>query len=198
MEHPDTAREFPIRTVAALIEEQIARTPGKTAVVFGDTALTYADLDRRAELLADRLAAASPPEEIVALALPRSADFAVALLAVLKTGAAYLPIDLSYPPARIKKMLETARPCWSSTQTIRRTSGRGRRRVNARLVRALPAPGRDEAPASLPGLTGTAIGTDARAPRHPPARLPSPAATSRPWWPHPGSGPKTTRAIPPT
>ncbi|MCP9963868.1 condensation domain-containing protein [Actinomadura madurae] len=58
VEHPDTARELPARTVAALIEEQVARTPDATAVVFGDTVLAYADLDRRAEALADRLTAA--------------------------------------------------------------------------------------------------------------------------------------------
>ncbi|WP_433479115.1 amino acid adenylation domain-containing protein [Spirillospora sp. CA-142024] len=111
VEHPDTAREFPVRTVAALIEEQVARTPDKTALVFGDTVLTYADLDRRAEGLADRLAAAGAgPEQVVALTLPRSDEFAVALLAVLKTGAAYLPIDLAYPPARVRTMLDTARP----------------------------------------------------------------------------------------
>ncbi|WP_255275828.1 non-ribosomal peptide synthetase [Actinomadura madurae] len=111
VEHPDTARELPARTVAALIEEQVARTPDATAVVFGDTVLAYADLDRRAEALADRLTAAGAgPERVVALALPRSEEFAVALLAVLKTGAAYLPIDLAYPPARVRMMLDTVRP----------------------------------------------------------------------------------------
>ncbi|WP_165975700.1 non-ribosomal peptide synthetase, partial [Actinomadura rubrisoli] len=109
--HPDTAREFPVRTAAALIEAQAARTPDKTALVFGDTALTYAELDRRAEDLADRLAVAGAgPERVVALALPRSDAFAVALLAVLKTGAAYLPIDLAYPPARVEAMLDAVRP----------------------------------------------------------------------------------------
>ncbi|NKZ05444.1 non-ribosomal peptide synthetase [Actinomadura latina] len=111
VEHPDTTREFPIRTAAALIEDQAARTPGKAAVVFGDTVLTYAGLDRRAEALADRLAAAGAgPEQVVGLALPRSDAFAVALLAVLKTGAAYLPVDLSYPPARVEAMLDAVRP----------------------------------------------------------------------------------------
>ncbi|WP_187414062.1 non-ribosomal peptide synthetase [Actinomadura chibensis] len=111
VEHPDTSRAWPVRTVAALIEERAARAPGATAVVFGDTVLTYAELDRRAEALADRLAAAGAgPEKVVAIALPRSDEFAVALLAVLKTGAAYLPVDLSYPPARVRMMLDTVRP----------------------------------------------------------------------------------------
>ncbi|TYK43424.1 non-ribosomal peptide synthetase [Actinomadura decatromicini] len=111
VEHPGTSRAWPVRTVAALIEEQAARTPTSTAVVFGDTVLTYAELDARAEALADRLAAAgAAPERVVAIALPRSAEFAVALLAVLKTGAAYLPVDLSYPPARVRMMLDAVRP----------------------------------------------------------------------------------------
>ncbi|MFB4311445.1 amino acid adenylation domain-containing protein [Actinomadura sp. GTD37] len=111
VEHPGTEREFPIRTAAALIEAQAARTPEATAVVFGGAALGYAELDRRAEALADRLAAAGAgPEEVVALALPRSDAFAVALLAVLKTGAAYLPVDLSHPPARVEATLDAVRP----------------------------------------------------------------------------------------
>ncbi|WP_242890736.1 non-ribosomal peptide synthetase [Actinomadura litoris] len=109
--HPDTARELPAATAAALFEAQAARTPDATALVFGGTALTYAELDARAEALADRLAAAGAgPERVVAIALPRSDAFAVALLAVLKTGAAYLPLDLAYPPARIEAMLAAVRP----------------------------------------------------------------------------------------
>ncbi|RSN67120.1 hypothetical protein DMH08_14455 [Actinomadura sp. WAC 06369] len=110
VEHPDTARATPA-TAARLVEKRAASDPDAVAVVFGDTRLTYAELDRRAEALADRLAAAGAgPERTVALALPRSAEFAVALLAVLKTGAAYLPIDLAYPPARIDAMLDAVRP----------------------------------------------------------------------------------------
>ncbi|MDL4817070.1 non-ribosomal peptide synthetase [Actinomadura opuntiae] len=111
VEHPDTARDLPAPTAAALVEAQAARTPDATALVFDDTAMTYADLDRRAEALADRLAAAGAgPERVVGIALPRSDAFAVALLAVLKTGAAYLPIDLAYPHARIEAMLDAVRP----------------------------------------------------------------------------------------
>ncbi|HEU5023557.1 MAG TPA: amino acid adenylation domain-containing protein, partial [Spirillospora sp.] len=111
VEHPDTARDLPVRTVAELVEAQAARTPAATALVCGGTSITYADLDRRAEALADRLAAAGAgPERVVGIALPRSDAFAVALLAVLKTGAAYLPIDLAYPRARVDAMLDAARP----------------------------------------------------------------------------------------
>ena len=114
-EHPDTARDFGGRTVAGLFAEQVARAPDAPAVIGpgadGEVTLTYAELDARAEALADRLAAAGAgPERIVAIAMPRSVDFAVALLAVIKTGAAYLPIDVTYPRARIDHMLSVAEP----------------------------------------------------------------------------------------
>ncbi|MEV0758075.1 amino acid adenylation domain-containing protein [Streptosporangium sp. NPDC050280] len=114
---PGPVDEFAPLAVARRIEVQVARTPHATAVVCGDVSgdggitLSYAELDERAEVLADRLAAAGAgPEEIVAIALPRSAEFVVALLAVLKTGAAYLPIDTTYPRSRIDLMLDTAGP----------------------------------------------------------------------------------------
>ncbi|MFD1546304.1 amino acid adenylation domain-containing protein, partial [Nonomuraea guangzhouensis] len=94
-----------------LIAAQTRRAPDAPAVRCGGDELTYADLDRRATQLARRLAArGAGPESIVAVALPRSADLVVALLAVLKAGAAYLPIDLDYPRERIALMLSGARP----------------------------------------------------------------------------------------
>ncbi|MFC4531110.1 non-ribosomal peptide synthase/polyketide synthase [Sphaerisporangium dianthi] len=94
-----------------LFAAQARRTPGAPAVRFADTELTYAELDRRAGRLASRLAAlGAGPERLVAVALPRSADLVVALLAVLKTGAAYLPIDVAYPRDRVAFMLRDARP----------------------------------------------------------------------------------------
>ncbi|MFD8495278.1 amino acid adenylation domain-containing protein [Amycolatopsis sp. NPDC059657] len=108
----NTAEAGPIaavpRNVRALFEAQVARTPDATAVVFGDTKLTYAELDARANRVASALGAG--PETVVALALPRSADFAIALIGVLKSGAAYLPIDISYPAERIDLMLTDAKP----------------------------------------------------------------------------------------
>ncbi|MCP9489463.1 MAG: amino acid adenylation domain-containing protein [Solirubrobacteraceae bacterium MAG38_C4-C5] len=88
-------------TVHAAFAAQAARTPDATAVVDGDEGLTYAQLDRRAEALAARLrAAGAGPEQVVAVAVARSASLIVALLGVLKAGAAYLPVDPSHPPAR--------------------------------------------------------------------------------------------------
>ncbi|CAM5698423.1 non-ribosomal peptide synthase/polyketide synthase [Streptomyces californicus] len=95
----------------ALVEAQVRRAPEHPAVVFGSTVLSYAELDRRANRLARRLIGiGTGPEQVVALAVPRSADAVVAMLAVLRTGAAYLPIDPRYPAQRIAFMLTDARP----------------------------------------------------------------------------------------
>ncbi|MEV7551149.1 non-ribosomal peptide synthase/polyketide synthase [Amycolatopsis sp. NPDC089917] len=101
-----TSHPVPERTLAGAFAQQVARTPSATAVVFEDTELSYADLDARAELLARELRSlGAGPDEIVAVAVPRSAELMVALLAVLKSGAAYLPIDLDYPADRLEFML---------------------------------------------------------------------------------------------
>ncbi|MFI5496359.1 amino acid adenylation domain-containing protein [Actinoplanes sp. NPDC051859] len=94
-------------TVHGHIEAQAARTPDAVAVTFGDTTLTYADLDARANRLARVLQEhGAGPGRIVGVAQPRSAELMVTLLAVLKAGAAYLPLETDYPPSRIALMLE--------------------------------------------------------------------------------------------
>ncbi|MFF7209724.1 non-ribosomal peptide synthase/polyketide synthase [Streptomyces sp. NPDC008238] len=99
-------RDVPATTLPAAIAARTARTPGATAVVYGDTTLTYAELDARAEALAVRLRArGAGPGRFVAVAVPRSAELMVALLGVLKSGAAYLPVDLDYPAERVAYML---------------------------------------------------------------------------------------------
>ncbi|MBT2676074.1 amino acid adenylation domain-containing protein, partial [Streptomyces sp. ISL-14] len=101
-----TARPVPDATLASLFADRVARSPHATAVVFEGTSLTYAELDRRAEVLARRLRArGAGPEGFVAVAVPRSAELMVALLGVLKAGAAYLPVDLDYPAERVAFML---------------------------------------------------------------------------------------------
>ncbi|MFG2000817.1 amino acid adenylation domain-containing protein [Spirillospora sp. NPDC048911] len=100
------ARDIPAETLASAITAQTARTPDATAVIFGDEEISYAELDRRAEKLARRLAARrARPGEYVAVAIPRSADLMVALLGVLKSGAAYVPLDAAYPADRLAFML---------------------------------------------------------------------------------------------
>ncbi|MER5528768.1 non-ribosomal peptide synthase/polyketide synthase [Streptomyces sp. NPDC002677] len=105
--HPEGERHAVTAvTLPAAIAAQTARTPDATAVVFADTTLTYAELDARAEALARRLRSrGAGPERFVAVAVPRSAELMVALLGVLKSGAAYLPLDLDYPADRIAYML---------------------------------------------------------------------------------------------
>ncbi|MER7665839.1 amino acid adenylation domain-containing protein [Streptomyces sp. NPDC096193] len=107
----DTDRRLPTTTLVAPIEEQARRTPTAPAVVFGERTLTYEQLDARAGRLASRLVSSGVrPGALVAVALPRSAELVVALLAVLKAGGAYLPVDPGHPPARIAAMLGDAAP----------------------------------------------------------------------------------------
>ncbi|MGW5739768.1 amino acid adenylation domain-containing protein, partial [Streptomyces sp. NPDC055261] len=105
--------DTPVRQepLPALFEAQVARTPDATAVVHGDVELTYAELNARANRLARLLVErGAGPERLVALALPRSVDQVVAVYAIVKAGAAYLPVDPEYPADRIAYMLDDARP----------------------------------------------------------------------------------------
>ncbi|MGY3199992.1 amino acid adenylation domain-containing protein/non-ribosomal peptide synthase protein (TIGR01720 family) [Streptomyces sp. TE5632] len=113
-----TERGRPGQTLVDLFEAQAARTPGAVAVTCGTERLDYATLDARAGRLAHRLAElGAAPERFVALALPRSCDQVVAILAVLKTGAAYLPIDPASPAERIGHLLADAAPVALVTTT---------------------------------------------------------------------------------
>ncbi|MFE1803331.1 amino acid adenylation domain-containing protein [Streptomyces sp. NPDC059533] len=106
-----TAVPVPDTTLVELFERQVARTPGAPATVFRGERLSYAELDARAELLAGELCArGAGPERIVAVALHRSTEMVVSLLAVLKSGAAYLPVDPSLPADRIAYLLSDAEP----------------------------------------------------------------------------------------
>ncbi|KOU27823.1 thioester reductase, partial [Streptomyces sp. WM6372] len=113
----DTTQDVPDTTLPDLFEQQVARTPEALAVTGGGTRLTYAELNGRANRLARHLAdRGAGPERLVAVAVPRSADLVVALLAVVKTGAAYVPIDPEYPADRIAHMLRDADPVFVVTQ----------------------------------------------------------------------------------
>jgi amino acid adenylation domain-containing protein len=105
MAGPDAV--LPARTVAELFEAQVDRTPDAPAL----DGLSYAELDARASGLARVLVERGVrPEQPVALALPRGPELVVALLAVLKAGAPYLPLDLGYPAGRVRAMIEDGRP----------------------------------------------------------------------------------------
>ncbi|MGE0841085.1 MAG: amino acid adenylation domain-containing protein [Pseudonocardia sp.] len=104
-------RDLPDRTVAEHLATLATATPHGTALVCGDDRLTFAELDARVDRLARLLLArGAGPERVVALALPRSTDMVATLFAVLRTGAAYLPLDLELPPARLAAMVGDARP----------------------------------------------------------------------------------------
>ncbi|WKB55457.1 non-ribosomal peptide synthetase [Eleftheria terrae] len=93
-------------TVHRLIEQQAARTPQATALVYGEQVLSYQALNARANRLAHRLIAAGVrPEARVGVALERSVEMVVGLLAILKAGAAYVPLDPQYPPERLADMV---------------------------------------------------------------------------------------------
>ncbi|MEW2620516.1 non-ribosomal peptide synthase/polyketide synthase [Streptomyces sp. NPDC048106] len=101
----------PEATLPELFAAQAARTPDNVAVVHDGEHTTYAELEARANRLAHLLAAeGAGPDRLVAVALPRSTDLVVALLAVLKAGAAYLPVDPDYPADRIAYMLQDGAP----------------------------------------------------------------------------------------
>ena len=107
----DTVVALPAAAVPELFGAQVARSPDAVAVVCEDTVLTYGELDAAASRLAHLLAGrGARPERVVAVMLDRSAELVVALLAVLKTGAAYLPVDPGYPVGRISSMLADAGP----------------------------------------------------------------------------------------
>ncbi|WP_328369807.1 non-ribosomal peptide synthase/polyketide synthase [Streptomyces sp. NBC_00445] len=116
----DTDHDVPLRTWPQMFAEQVRVRPDDIALVFEDTALTYAELDERAARLAHALIArGAGPERVVALAVPRSAELVVAEVAVLKSGAAYLPVDTDYPADRIAYMLTDATPvCLVTTAEI--------------------------------------------------------------------------------
>lgn len=112
----DTARTLPPTTLIGPIESRAARTPDATALVFGDTSLTYEELNTRANRLARHLRTlGARPGAVVAVSVPRSVELVVSLLAVLKAGAAYLPLDPDYPEQRLAYMLRDAAPVCAVT-----------------------------------------------------------------------------------
>ncbi|MEU2180723.1 amino acid adenylation domain-containing protein [Streptomyces thermolilacinus] len=151
-----TAPSAPGRTLTGLLESAARNHSDAVAVISADGKLTYADLHERANRLARLLLdRGAGPESVVGLLLPRGAGTLVAMLAVLKTGAAYLPLDPRYPAERLRFMVEDAGPVCVLTDTATDThvaDATGRSAPTIRLddpaiVRALahlsPAPPSD-------------------------------------------------------
>ncbi|NIM15011.1 MAG: amino acid adenylation domain-containing protein [Candidatus Aminicenantes bacterium] len=108
MEWNQTEADYPgDKTVQQIFEDQVEKTPDHKAVVFEDTFLTYRQLNQQANRLARylRIQYNIKPNSLVGLMMERSLEMAAAILAVLKAGGAYLPIDAEYPEQRIRLML---------------------------------------------------------------------------------------------
>lgn len=110
-----TARDYPReRCVHQLFEEQVNRTPDSIAVVAEDETLTYLELNLRANQLANYLRSIGVGQEsLVGLCVDRSLDMIIGLLGIMKSGAAYVPIDPAFPSERVKAILND-----SGVQTI--------------------------------------------------------------------------------
>src|SRR6266536_5975129 len=102
---------FPkVGTVAELVAFQAAATPDAIALASTNRVWSYQELDERASALADVLRTLGVgPEVVVGLCMPRSPEMVVGALGILKAGGAYLPLDPTYPAARLAFMLEDAR-----------------------------------------------------------------------------------------
>ena len=105
-----TESDFPKQGIHTAFEKQVEITPNSVAVVSEHGKLTYAELDRHANQLAHHLQKSGVgPGDLVGLCVERSPEMLVSLLGILKTGAAYLPLDPSYPQERLSLMLEDGR-----------------------------------------------------------------------------------------
>ncbi len=157
-------------SVPAMFATQAAHIPESVAIVFGARSLTYRELDEGANRLAHLLSGQGVgPGVFVALLLERSARAVVAMLAVLKTGAAYVPIDPALPDARIGFLLDDAAPVAAITSAELRARLRARDlrvidigdpAVDAQPSSALPAPAPDDIAYLIytSGTTGTPKG----------------------------------------
>lgn len=106
-----TGHALPQTTLVELLQQGMDRDPQATALVFGDTGLDHATLEARSFALAAQLRAMGVgPGSVVAVALPRSLELVIALVAVLRAGAAYLPLDLAHPDERLARILASAQP----------------------------------------------------------------------------------------
>jgi amino acid adenylation domain-containing protein len=109
IEWNDTDADYPRTSISEAFERQVDTTPGAVAVTFGDLSMTYAELDAAANRLARHLQQQGVEAgDFVGLCLERSFELIVSLLAIVKTGAAYVPLDPSYPAERLVSMLEDA------------------------------------------------------------------------------------------
>jgi len=112
VEWNQTQTEYPKhQCIHQCFEEQVTRTPNAVALIFEGQKLSYIELNQKANQLAHYLQSLSvKPETIVGICIERSCEMIIGLLGILKAGAAYLPLDISYPTARLSLMLGDAHP----------------------------------------------------------------------------------------
>ena len=147
----DTGARVPAQTLAGLFEAQVAAQPDAVAVLGRGEVLTYAGLNDRANRLAWLLLErGAGPERLVAVAFGRSLELVVAVLAVAKAGAAFLPVDSGYPPERIAFMLSDAAPVLLVTNTV--------------TAAALPETGPERVVLDDPAVTAALAGCTSRSP----------------------------------
>lgn len=139
-----------------LFEAQQRRAPDAVAVVYASGVLSYDQLNRRANLIARRLrTAGAKPGALVGIALARGGDLLPALVGVLKTGAAYLPLDPGYPAERIAYIIEDAKPALIITDaaaSIRLTQAAGDLTLMSIEALARPETTHLPSPEPLPSL----------------------------------------------
>src|SRR5258708_2204043 len=112
-------REFTDKTIVELFEAQVARTPDHDAIRFADRSLTYRELNDRANQVAVHLGACGVgPDQLVALYMEHSIEVVCAILGVLKTGAAYVPVDPASPTERLAFMLRDITPARAGTVPV--------------------------------------------------------------------------------
>ena len=126
VEWTNTSVDYPRRCIHELFEEQAKTTPDARAVIFENQQMTFAELDQRANQLAHYLCKHGVgPEVVIAVCMERSVEMVVALLGILKAGAAFVPVDPSYPAERVAFLLQDSRASIVLTQ--------------ARVLETLPA-----------------------------------------------------------
>ncbi|MET9225533.1 amino acid adenylation domain-containing protein [Lentzea sp. NPDC003310] len=159
-------------TAGDLFAARVAETPHAPALEYGDTTLTYAELDEKVNRLARFLMMhGAGPEKVVAVALPRSASQVVAVLAVLRSGAAYLPLDPAHPKERLEYVLADARPVLAIAG-----GGMGKVLQGVRLISF----GSPEVIATLGLLSAAPVRNDELRPGHPAYVIYTSGSTGRP------------------
>ena len=141
-----------------LFEEQVERTPNAIAIVYQEQALSYGELNGRANRLAHYLRELGVgPDKLVAVCVERGLEMVVGLLAVLKAGGAYVPLDPAYPVERLRYMVEDSGPEVLLTQGHLREQMRGVKRELAVIDLSDPGVGWQEWPETNPEKTGVGL-----------------------------------------